>query len=144
MVQRHPQAIDTSRLEQMQMLSDFLEMHFPTPQAKANLAFRRSYLSGLPDIDLSSAPMLRHAIEAICYAHAGSNYDDNRLIQQSQKSYGKVLASLVRMLETHGNQSDPRVIVPVSCCYAFMTTLFHLRANNSVGGQRITGECTTT
>ena len=34
--------IDASRLQQMQMLSDFLEVHFPTAEAKANLAYRKS------------------------------------------------------------------------------------------------------
>lgn len=75
-----PLQIDNSRIEQSQMLSDFLEMHFPTPEAKANLAYRRSYLTGLPEVDLSSTPMLRNAVQAICFAHAGSNHKDDRLI----------------------------------------------------------------
>jgi hypothetical protein len=77
---RWPLQIDNLRIEQSQMLSDFLEMHFPTPEAKANLAYRRSYLAILPEVDLSSTPMLRNAIQAIYFAHAGSNRKDNRLI----------------------------------------------------------------
>lgn len=34
--------IDSSGLEIMQMFSDFLEMHFRTPEARANLAYRKS------------------------------------------------------------------------------------------------------
>lgn len=103
--------MDASRMDQIQLFSDFLEMHFPTPAAKADLAERRSYLMGLPDIDLSSAPMLRNAIEAICYAHAGSNYKDQRLVQASQRAYGRVLSSLVRSLHNSGSQNDPLIIV---------------------------------
>jgi hypothetical protein len=77
---RWPVQIDNLRIEQSQMSSDFLEMHFPTPEAKADLAYRRSYLAVLLEIDLSSTPMLRNAVQAICFAHAGSNRKDNRLI----------------------------------------------------------------
>ena len=111
-VQRNTKAVDASRMDQIQLFSDFLEMHFPTPAAKADLANRRSYLMGLPEIDLSSAPMLRSAVEAICYAHAGSNYKDQRLIQQSQRAYGKVLSSLVHSLNSGGKKNDPKIIVP--------------------------------
>ena len=112
LIQQRPPAVDPSRLEQMQMLSDFLEMHFPTPAAKANMTYRRSYLAGLPEIDISSSPMLKNAVDAICYAHAGSNYKDRRLVQQSQRSYGKVLSALVRTLEHSGHKSDPRILIP--------------------------------
>ena len=77
---RWPLQIDKSRLEQSEMLSEFLEMHYPTPEAKADLVYRRSFLIGLPKIDLSSTPMLRDAIEAICFAHAGTSHKDGRLI----------------------------------------------------------------
>ena len=77
---QRPLQIDNSRMEQSQMLSDFLEMHFPTAEAKANLTYRRSYLIGLPDIDLSSTPMLRNAVQAMCFSHTGSNHKDSRLI----------------------------------------------------------------
>lgn len=111
-VQRRPSSVDTARLDQMQLLSDFLEMHFPSPAAKADLANRSSYLLGLPEADLSSAPMLRNAIQAICFAHAGANYKDQRLIQESQKAYGKVLGALVRSLDQSGARNNPRIIIP--------------------------------
>lgn len=111
-VQRHTRPVDSSRMEQIQMFSDFLEMHFPTPAAKADLANRRSYLMGLPEIDTSSNPMLRSAVEAICYAHAGANYKDQGLVHASQTAYGKVLSLLVRCLNSSSKQNDPRIIVP--------------------------------
>ena len=111
-LQRHTKAIDSGRMNQIQLFNDFLEMHFPSPAAKADLANRRSYLMGLPEIDLSSAPMLRSAVEAICYAHAGANYKDQRMVQASRKAYGKVLSSLVRCLNSNSSQRDSRIIVP--------------------------------
>lgn len=111
-LQRHPKAVDASRMNQIQLFSDFLEMHFPSPEAKADLANRKSYLMGLPEIDLSSAPMLRSAVEAICYAHAGANHKDQRFIQASQKAYGRVLNSLVRCINSSSKQNDPRIIIP--------------------------------
>ena len=111
-VQRRPAAVDTARMDQMQLLSDFLEMHFPSRAAKADLASRQSYLLGLPEADLASSPMLRNAVQAICYAHAGSNYKDKRLVRESQKAYGKVLNALVRSLDKPNGRSEARIIVP--------------------------------
>lgn len=63
-------------------------------------------------MNLSSSPMLRNAVEAICYAHAGSNYNDDRLVRQSQMSYGKVLSGLMSTLKGSPQKSQPMVIIP--------------------------------
>ena len=144
MLQHRPRAIDTSRVTQVQMLSDFLEMHFPTPEAKANLAYRGSYLSGLPDIDLSSTPMLRNAVEAICLAHAGSNYQDVRLVRQSQVSYGKVLNALPGRCRNQASRTIRVSLYLVSCCFAFTMTLYHCKAKVPAAGEPIIGAYTTT
>lgn len=111
-VQRHKKAIDGGRMDQIQLFANFLETHFASPEAKADLINRGSYLMALPDIDLSSAPMLRNAVEAVCYAHVGATRQDQRLVQASRRAYGRVLNALVRSLNNPGKPTDPQVIVP--------------------------------
>lgn len=104
--------IDHSRVEQVQMLSDFLERHFTLSRYKDNLEYTRASLKGLPETDFYSNPMLYNAVQAICLAHTGSKYNENRLVLQSRVSYGKVLAALVRIFERSAVYSDHRVVVP--------------------------------
>ncbi|KAF2725686.1 hypothetical protein K431DRAFT_281052 [Polychaeton citri CBS 116435] len=87
------------------MLSDFLENHFPTAEAKASMAERKSYLRALPDVPISS-PLLTVAIETLCLAHAGTKYMDSRLVHQSQASYGRVLHNLVKALDRPATQTQ--------------------------------------
>jgi hypothetical protein len=98
-------------VQQVQMLSSFLETHFPSRAAKADLAKRNSYLMALPDIDLSKSPILRHALDTICFAHVGSKHRDERLQRESQQSYGKVLTTLVADLNRKEPRNEPRHIL---------------------------------
>ncbi|KAF2163801.1 hypothetical protein M409DRAFT_25982 [Zasmidium cellare ATCC 36951] len=96
------------------MLSDFLNTHFPTAEARAGLANRRSYLAALPDIDLTSTPLLRIAIDTLCFAHIGSKTGDMRLVRESQASYGKVLNSLIKATSAPAGEvpyMEPKAVI---------------------------------
>ncbi|TKA33606.1 hypothetical protein B0A50_00442 [Salinomyces thailandicus] len=97
-------------VQQAQILSSFLELHFPSKAAKADLAHRRSWLLGLPEVDLAEAPLLRNAVDTVCYAHLGSQQKDNRLQQEARHSYGRVLCGLMQELERPRNRHDPKHI----------------------------------
>lgn len=91
-----------------------MSSYFPTAQARADLAYRGSYLAALPDIDLSSNPILRTAVDTLCFAHVGSKNNDDRLIRQSQTSYGRVLNLLIQATNrSDGNapHMEPKAIV---------------------------------
>lgn len=64
---RRSVAIDLRPAQQMQMLSDFLESNFPSTRARAGLADRGSYLATLPDIEIATTPMLKTAIDTLCF-----------------------------------------------------------------------------
>lgn len=96
------------------MLSDFLNTHFPTAEARAGLANRRSYLAALPDMDLTTTPLLRIAIDTLCFAHIGSKTGDLRLVRESQTSYGKVLHSLIKATSAPSGQTpymEPKAVI---------------------------------
>lgn len=96
------------------MLSDFLETNFPSTKARAGLADRGSYLATLPDIEIASSPLLKTAIDTLCFAHIGAKTGDKRLVQRSQGSYGQVLASLITAVNRRHGESvtiEPRTVI---------------------------------
>ncbi|USW53906.1 hypothetical protein Slin15195_G072250 [Septoria linicola] len=98
----------------MQMLSDFLESNFPSTRARAGLADRGSYLATLPDIEIATTPMLKTAIDTLCFAHIGAKTGDRRLVQRSQTSYGQVLSSLITAVNRRSGDIsyiEPRAVI---------------------------------
>jgi hypothetical protein len=96
------------------MLADFLHTCFPSTRARAGLADRNSYLAALPDIHLATTPLVKTAIDTLCFAHLGSKSRDPRLIRESQRSYGKVLSFLVKATSRPAQRTpafDPRAVV---------------------------------
>ncbi|KAF2488117.1 hypothetical protein BDY17DRAFT_290268 [Neohortaea acidophila] len=125
-------AIDPSATEQIQMLSDFLDLHFSVPKAKASLLDRQSHLLALPDIDTSSNQMLSDALRAICLGHIGEHHHDDRLVQQSQIYYGNVLRGLAQLVPRQDTKIPPADIVTcilLLCVYADYTPMPHLQSN---------------
>ncbi|RMY79885.1 hypothetical protein D0864_08897 [Hortaea werneckii] len=110
-VPRRTQHVSCRPVQQMQILSSFLELHFPSKAAKADLASRRSWLLGLPEIDLAISPLLRNAVDTVCFAHLGAQNHDTRLQHQAQQSYGRVLFGLVQAMERQRPRYDPRHVM---------------------------------
>ena len=103
-------SISCRSIQQVQILSSFLELHFPSKEAKADLADRRSWLLALPEIDFSETPLLRNAVDTVCYAHLSSQHRDSRLQQESRYAYGRVLSGLMQELGRQKPQHDPQHI----------------------------------
>ncbi|GAB1736590.1 hypothetical protein NU219Hw_g8217t1 [Hortaea werneckii] len=108
---KRPQHVNCRPVQQMQILSSFLELHFPSKAAKADLASRRSWLLGLPEIDLAISPLLRNAVDTVCYAHLGAQNHDMRLQHQAQQSYGRVLFGLMQAMERQRPRYDARHVM---------------------------------
>ncbi|KAF2479565.1 hypothetical protein BDY17DRAFT_41517 [Neohortaea acidophila] len=88
-------AINSRSLEQLQMLSNVLEHHFPSRLGEASSAKLGSFLGRVPALDLSS-PLVSHAVDSLCFAHFGAHNGDKSLLRVSQVAYGHAINALRR------------------------------------------------
>ena len=82
--------------QRAQLLSSFIEAHFPVAsKLEADMHRRASFMAYLPMIDLSS-PILSNAVTSLCLAYFGAQTQNPRLLHESHGAYGIALSSLLQ------------------------------------------------
>lgn len=94
-----------------QMLSSFLHVALSYSQEQGKVLRRDSYLCQLPAFDLSSQPLLRHAVATVCFGYRALHQGDQNLLNRAKESYGKTLHLLGRVLRAESQPYDSVTVV---------------------------------